>query len=171
MTKQQRKQTPQQQKMEPEPWTAAEKKEIQKLTKAGKTDSEIRGWMKIGNNRKGTCPPIRSKKMATKKKTSKKKAAAKTPGRKPAGKRGRTKGTFLGTTVTAIKGQEKSFYKGFPRFEAYELLCKKGSMKTSAFVDAVEKFKKVTSRAQALGILTKLIDKGCAKTSGEKKAT
>ncbi len=157
--------------MEVKPWTKAERKEIAQLTKAGKSDSEIRGWMKTGNNRKGICPPIRSKKMATKKGSKKKKAASKkTPARKPAGKRGRAKGTFLGTTVTAVPGKDDSFYKNFPRYEAYQLLCKKKSMKTSAFVDAVEKFKKVTSRAQALGILTKLVDKGCTKTSGEKKA-
>ena len=155
--------------MEVKPWTAKEKKEIAQLTKDGRSDSEIRGWMKTGNNRKGICPPIRSKKMVTKKK-GKKKAAKKTPARKPAGKRGRAKGTFLGTTVTAITGKDDEFYKNFPRYEAYQLLCKKKSMKTSAFVDAVEKFKKVTSRGQALGILTKLVDKGCAKTSGEKKA-
>lgn len=155
--------------MEPKPWTQAEKKEIAQMRKAGKPDSEIIGWMKVGNNRKGICPPIRSKKMATKKKgkISKKKT---TPARKATGQRGRAKGTFLGDTITAVPGQDDKFYKNFPRYHAYQLLCKKKKMKTAAFVDAVEKLEGVETRPQALGILTKLIKKGCAETSGVKKA-
>ena len=111
--------------------------------------------------------------MATKKKASKKKASAKkTPARKKAARPGRKKGSYkLGDTITAVKGQDEHFYKGFPRYEAYQLLCnaKNGSMKTDTFLEKVEKLPKVKSRVQALGILTKLIDKGCAKMSGTSK--
>ncbi len=106
--------------------------------------------------------------MATKKKgkTSKKKT---TPARKEPGKRGRTKGTFLGDTVTAVTGLDDKFYKNFPRYAAYQLICKKKKMKTSAFVDAIEKLDGVNTRGQALGILTKLVDKECVTVSGVKK--
>jgi len=159
--------------VKPKPWTAKEKKEIARLRKKGHDDGYIHGYMKVGNNRKGICPPIRSKKMATKKTTSKKKGSKKkktTAGKKPAGTRGRTKGTFLGDTITAVAGKDEKFYKQFPRYAAYQLLCKKKVMKTSTFVDNVERLPDVKNRAQALGILTKLVEKGCAVTSGEKKA-
>lgn len=160
------------------PWTKAELEEIARLRKEGKSDSEIRGWMKSGNNRGGYCPPLdkRSRPMATGKKAGKKKGkkAAKTAkkkaGRKTGKKPGRKPGGFqVGETLTAVKGKDDSFYQKFPRYAAYKMLCKKGSMATSAFVDAVEKMKDVKSRAQALGILTKLLDKGCAKASGATK--
>ena len=108
--------------------------------------------------------------MATKK-VVKKKAAKKTaPGRKAAKKPGRKSGGFqVGELLTAVKGKDDLFYKKFPRYAAYQLLCKKGKMKTSDFVDAVEKLEGVKSRAQALGILTKLLEKDCAKASGKTK--
>ncbi len=165
------------------PWTAAETKEIAQLRKKGWEDSRIRGWMKAGNNRKGQCPPLDEKEstMATKKKAkaskkkapakkkvSKKKVAKKAPakkaGRKAAKKAGRKAGEFkVGATLTAVKGLDDTFYKKFPRYKAYQLLCKKSPMKTEAFVNAVEKLDGVKSRGQALGILTKLLTKGCAK--------
>lgn len=156
------------------PWTPKEKKEIARLRKAGKDDSYIRGWMKKGR-RSNDIPPItqRSRPMATKKKskTSKKKAAKTTASRKTKGKGGRKPGGFqVGETLTAVSGQDDHFYKQFPRYKAYQLLCKKKTMTTSAFVDQVEKLDGVKTRGQALGILTKLLDKGCAKASGNKKA-
>ena len=159
------------------PWDAEEKKEIAQLRKKGWDDSRIRGWMKTGNNRKGQCPPLddRSETMATAKKAPRKKAAKKkvvkkTPARKAKGKPGRKKGAFkLGENITAVKGLDDSFYQKFPRYKAYVLLCKKGKMKTDAFVTQVEKIDGVKNRAQALGILTKLVDKGCAKMSGVAK--
>jgi len=149
------------------PWTKSEKKEIAQLRSEGKSDSEIRGWMKTGNGRKGYCPPLneRSGPMATKNKAKKKASKA---GKKPAAKPGRKTGGFqCGEKLTAVKGKDDSFYKKFPRYAAYQLICKKGSMKTSAFVDAVEKLSGVKTRGQALGILTKLLDKGCVKASGK----
>ena len=149
-------------------WTEEELKEIAQLRNSGKSDSEIRGWMKVGNNRKGICPQLpegnepmatkkKGKKKVTKKKVTKKKVAKKatkkkttkkktTPSRKKAARPGRKKGGFI--------------VDRFPRGKAYALLLNKGSMSTDAFVDAVEKIEGVKSRAQALGILTKLIDKG-----------
>jgi len=154
------------------PWTSEERKEIAQLRKAGKSDSYIYGFMKTGNKRRGNAPPLRSKKMATKKKGKTKKSTKKTTaGRKKSGKSGRKAGGFkIGDTLTAVQDQDDKFYKQFPRYTAYELLCKKKTMKTSAFVDAVEKLPNVNSRNQALGILTKLIEKKCAVASGEKKA-
>ncbi len=115
--------------------------------------------------------------MATRKKgkTSKKKASKKktTAARKPAGKRGRKAGGFqCGEKLVAVKGMADKFYKNFPRYRAYQLLCKAGAkgMATAAFVDQVEKIDGVKTRGQALGILTKLLDKECAKASGTKKA-
>lgn len=115
-----------------------------------------------------------SKKKASKRKVSKKaskKKVSKKVSRKKGTRPGRKKGAFkLGDKITAVKGQDEHFYKGFPRYAAYELLCKKGSMPTDKFVDEVEKLEGVKSRTQALGILTKLVDKGCAKMSGKKAA-
>ena len=157
-------------------WTTEERKEIARLRKAGHDNSYISGQMKV-TRRSNAIPPVtqRSKPMATKKvgkkKASKKKAVKKTPARKPAGKQGRQKGGFqIGDKLTAVKGLDDNFYKNFPRYAAYELICNKGSMKTTDFVAAVEKLKGVKSRAQALGILTKLVDKGCVKATGAKKA-
>ena len=167
------------------PWSKAELQEIAQLRKKGKSDSEIRGWMKTGNNRKGQCPSLneRSRPMATTKKTGKKtqaqrltagkKNGKKTAGRKPAAKPGRKAGGFqCGENLVVVTGQDDKFYKKFPRYAAYQLLSKKGAkgMKTSAFVDAVEKLDGVKTRGQALGILTKLLKKGCATASGVKKA-
>ena len=107
--------------------------------------------------------------MATKKK-GKKKVIKKTPGKKPAAKPGRKTGGFqCGEKLTAVKGQDDQFYKKFPRYAAYQLICKKGSMATSDFVDTVEKLDGVKTRGQALGILTKLLDKDCVKASGKSK--
>jgi len=148
------------------PYSKDEKKEIARLRKDGRDDSYITGWMKKcrGTNQIPSVKP-RSEPMATKKKTGKK-AAKKTPGKKPAAKPGRKTGEFkIGNTLTAVKGLDDKFYQKFPRYKAYQLLCKKGTMKTAAFIDAVEKMDGVKSRGQALGILTKLIDKGCAKAS------
>jgi hypothetical protein len=160
------------------PWTEKEKKEIARLRKAGRDDSYIIGWMKK-SRRSNQIPPIRerSEPMATRKKTgkkkpaAKKKAAKKVAGRKPAKKQGRKKGGFMvGETLTAVQGQDDNFYKQFPRYAAYQLICKKKTMKTADFVNAVEKLEGVKNRGQALGILTKLIDKGCVKASGKVKS-
>jgi len=153
------------------PWTKNEKAEIARLRKAGRDDSYIRGQMK-GVRRSNDIPPVtqRSKPMATKKKgkTSKKKTTA---ARKPKAKPGRKAGGFqVGEKLTAVKGMDDKFYKQFPRYAAYQMLCKKKSMATSDFVAAVEKLDGVKTRGQALGILTKLLNKGCAKASGAKKA-
>lgn len=152
------------------PWTTEERKEIARLRKAGHDNSYISGQMKV-TRRSNAIPPVtqRSKPMATKK-VGKKKASKKKV-RKPAAKTGRKKGGFqIGDKLTAVKGLDDNFYKNFPRYAAYELICKKGSMATADFVAAVEKLKGVKSRAQALGILTKLVDKGCVKATGTKKA-
>jgi len=154
-------------------WTSKERKEIARLRKAGHTDQYISGWMK-GGRKSNQIPPVtqRSKKMVTKKK-SKKKASKKktTASRKAKGKAGRKPGGFqVGETLTVVTGQDDHFYKQFPRYKAYQLLCKKKKMATSAFVDQVEKLDGVNTRSQALGILTKLLDKGCAKASGTQKA-
>ncbi|MEE8323503.1 MAG: hypothetical protein V3R57_07770 [Candidatus Bathyarchaeia archaeon] len=152
------------------PWTKEERKEIARLRKAGYDDSYIRGQMKISRC-SNNLPSVtqRSGPMATRKKTGKK-AAKKTAGKKPAKKPGRKTGGFqCGEKLTAVKGQDDQFYKKFPRYAAYQMICKKGSMATSAFVDAVEKLDGVKSRGQALGILTKLLDKGCVKASGKTK--
>jgi len=154
--------------MKVKPYTKKELNEIAHLRdKKGWSDSQIYGWMKVGNNRRGSAPPIRSTKMATKKAGKKKvvkKVVKKTPAKKAAAKPGRKAGEFkIGETITAIPGMEDKFYKKFPRYKAYQLLLKKKSMKTSAFVDAIEKLEGVKTRGQALGILTKLINKDCAK--------
>ena len=149
------------------PYTKSEQTEIARLRKDGRDDSYITGWMKKcrGSNQ---VPSItqRSGPMATRKKTgTKKKAGAKkkTPARKAGAKPGRKAGEFkCGDTLTAVQGLDDKFYKKFPRYAAYQLLCKKKSMKTVAFVDAVEKISGVKTRGQALGILTKLLDKKCA---------
>jgi len=157
-----------------DPYTKSEQKEIARLRKLGRDDSYINGWMKKcrGTNNVPSVKP-RSKPMATRKKTGKKapakKAAKKTPGKKPAAKPGRKAGEFkIGDTLTAVTGQDEKFYQKFPRYKAYQLLCKKGTMKTKAFIDAVEKMEGVKTRGQALGILTKLLKKGCAKASNSK---
>lgn len=119
---------------------------------------------KVGK-KKGKKVAKKSAAKASKKKVTKK------AGRKPAAKPGRKPGGFqVGDTLTAVKGKDDEFYKKFPRYAAYQLICKKGKMDTAKFVDAVEKFPDVKNRAQALGILTKLLEKGCAKASGKKKA-
>lgn len=148
-------------------WTDSERKEIARLRKAGHPDNYIVGQMKVIRH-SNAIPPVtqRSKLMATKK-VDKKKAKT-TAGKKPAAKPGRKAGGFqCGEKLTVVKGQDDKFYKKFPRYAAYQLLLKKGSMKTSAFVDAVEKLPDVETRGQALGILTKLLKKGCATASGK----
>ena len=113
------------------------------------------------------------KKKSTKKvvKKAAKKKVVKKAGRKAAAKPGRKPGGFqVGDTLTAVKGKDDEFYKKFPRYAAYQLICKKGKMDTAKFVDAVEKINGVKNRNQALGILTKLLEKGCVKASGKKKA-
>lgn len=165
------------------PWTVAEKTEIAQLRKKGWDDSRIRGWMKTSNHRKGQCPPLDqkenamatrkkaskkkvAKKKVSKKKVSKKKVAKKVAGRKAAKKPGRKAGEFkVGETLTAVQGLDDTFYKKFPRYKAYQLLCKKKKMKTADFIDEVEKLDGVNSRGQALGILTKLLKKDCAKAA------
>ena len=151
-------------------WTKTEIKEIARLRKAGKDDSYIVGWMKKGRKSNSTPPVTQRSKSMTTKKVGKKKAKT-IAGKKPAAKPGRKAGGFqCGEKLTVVKGQEDKFYKKFPRYAAYQLLLKKGSMKTSAFVDAVEKLSDVETRGQALGILTKLLKKGCATASGAKQA-
>ena len=100
-------------------------------------------------------PVKKTAKKVAKKKVVKKKAAAP----------GRAKGSFkIGDNITVVKGMEDTFYKKFPRYAAYMLLLKAGTMKTATFVDKIERLEGVHSRQQALGILTKLISKGCAKS-------
>jgi hypothetical protein len=157
------------------PWTNSEKKEIARKRKQGWDESRIRGWMKLGNNRKGDCPPLKERqpmatKKAPKKKVTKKKVVKKAAGRKAAAKPGRKAGGFqCGDKLTAVPGLDDKFYKKFPRYAAYQLICKKKTMDTSKFVDAIEKMDNVNSRGQALGILTKLLNKGCVKASGKVK--
>ena len=177
-----------------EPWTQKELDEIARLRKAGHDESYIRGCMKVSRH-SNNIPPVaqRSKPMATKKKagskkkvskkkvskkaakkTSKKKVSkkkvTKKAGRKAGVKAGRKQGGFtVGEKLTAVKGKDDEFYKKFPRYKAYQLLCAKGSMATADFVNAVEKLDGVRSRQQALGILTKLLEKDCARASGAKK--
>lgn len=155
------------------PWTKAEKKEIARLRKEGQSESYIFGYMKTGNNRRGSAPPLKERKMATKKAGKKKAASKKAPvkaGKKAAGKPGRKAGGFqCGEKLVAVQGLDDKFYKQFPRYKAYQLLCskKKTGMKTTDFVDAVEKLDGVKTRGQALGILTKLLKKECAIASGK----
>ena len=154
------------------PWTETELKEIARLRKANHPTSYIIGQMKVVR-RSNVIPPViqRSEPMATKKKAKKKVTKKKVPARKQVKKPGRKKGTFTaGEKITAIKGQDDFFYQKFPRYKAYQLLCKKGSMATGDFVNAVEKLEGVKNRNQALGIMTKLLEKGCAKATGAKKA-
>lgn len=161
------------------PWNEKELEEIARLRKAGHDDSYIRGQMKV--LRKSNNVPIvsernepmatkrKAKKKASKKKvTAKKKAASKKATRKKSGTPGRKKGTFLiGSKITAVKNMDEYFYKGYPRFKAYELLVKQGPMEIDTFVDKVEKIDGVKTRAQALGIMTKLVEKECARVSGK----
>lgn len=58
-------------------------------------------------------------------------------------------------------GQESHFYKGFPRALAYALLLKapKRTLKVSTFLDKIEKLPGVKSRAQARGIVQKILNK------------
>jgi hypothetical protein len=149
------------------PWTKAEKKLIADFRKEGRDDSYICGSMKL-HRASNQIPQLPSKEMpmATKKKAVKKAAPRKESTKRP----GRKKGDFkLGDTITAVKGLDDNFYKQFPRYKAYELLCKKGKMKTDTFISNVEKLEGVKNRNQALGILTKLVDKGCATMSGVPK--
>ena len=168
-----------------DPWTEKELEEIARLRNEGRNDSYIRGQMKIvrGDNNvptviekespmgtKKASKKVKSKKATSKKATSK---VVKKPTRKKAKKSGgRQKGGFqVGENLTAVQGKDDSFYKQFPRYAAYQLICKKKQMKTADFVDAVEKLDGVKSRAQALGILTKLLEKECVKASGATKTT
>lgn len=63
--------------------------------------------------------------------------------------------------IKAYAGQEHHFYKGFPRGEAYEILTKarNRTMVVSTFLDKIEKLPKVKNRAQARGIVQKLVGK------------
>jgi len=147
------------------PYTKDELKEIARLRKLNRDDSYIIGWMKKcrGSNQ---VPPVRSKPMATKKVGKKKVVKKKVAAKKPAAKPGRKTGEFkIGDTITAVVGMEDKFYKKFPRYHAYMILLKAKKMKTATFVDKIEKLEGVKTRGQALGILTKLINKGCAKAS------
>ena len=150
-----------------EPYTKSEREEILRLHKLGHDDSYIIGWMKKSRSSNQVPPIIWSNgKMATKKKTGKKvakKAAKKKVVKKAKGTPGRKAGEFkCGDTLTAVPGLDDKFYQKFPRYAAYQMLCKKKTMKTVAFIDAVEKLEGVKTRGQALGILTKLLNKGCA---------
>jgi len=64
-------------------------------------------------------------------------------------------------SIQAIKGQDEHFYKGFPRYAAYQLLLKqpKQTMTVANFKAKVQKLKGVETIAQANGILQKLVDK------------
>lgn len=163
------------------PWTKKERDEIAQMVKDGRDDSYIRGSMKLSRRSNQIPPlphearsntPMATKKKASKKKVTKKKVAKKSPARKTKARPGRKKGSYkLGDKIAPVKGLEDNFYKGFPRFLAYEMLVKKGEMKTDTFLANVEKLDGVKSRTQALGILQKLVDKGAAKMSGAKKAS
>jgi len=89
--------------------------------------------------------------------TSAKKAAAKT--KTASAKKASTKSA--NGSIQAVKGQDEYFYKGFPRYAAYQLLLKapKQTMTVANFIAKVEKLKNVETKAQANGILQKLVDK------------
>ncbi len=63
--------------------------------------------------------------------------------------------------IRALPGQENHFYKGFPRWSAFELLLKapKKTMKVATFLAKVEKLESVKSAKQAKGILQKIVKK------------
>jgi len=63
--------------------------------------------------------------------------------------------------IKAMKGQEGHFYKGFPRRLAYELLvkAKAQTMIVKTFLDKIEKLPGVKDRAQARGIVAKMVNK------------
>jgi len=104
--------------------------------------------------------------MATKKASSKKRTATNKPRKaaakstKAAAKNAATKSAKNGS-VQAVKGQDEYFYKGFPRYAAYTLLLKapKQTMTVANFIAKVEKLKGIETKAQANGILQKLVDK------------
>ncbi len=63
--------------------------------------------------------------------------------------------------IKGYKGMDEFFYPSFPRFAAYELLCKapKQTMTVKNFLAKVRALKGVETPAQANGILQKLVDK------------
>ena len=75
--------------------------------------------------------------------------------------------------IVAVAGQDEHFYHSFPRYHAYTLLLSapKKTMLVKDFIAKVEKLEGVKSRAQANGIMQKLLDKKrhvgvvCAKLS------
>jgi len=75
--------------------------------------------------------------------------------------KGKAKATKSTQKIRALKGQENHFYKGFPRWAAFELLlaAKKQTMLVSTFLDKVEALDNVKSRKQAKGIVQKLVKK------------
>jgi hypothetical protein len=94
--------------------------------------------------------------MTTSKKTTKKVAAKKVAAKKVAAKT-----IDPAKKIKAYAGQEHHFYKGFPRGEAYGILvsAKNRTMPVGEFLDKIEALPKVKSRAQANGILQKLVIK------------
>lgn len=71
--------------------------------------------------------------------------------------------------IKAYANQDHHFYKGFPRGEAYAILAKAKArtMNVSTFLDKVEALPKVKNRAQARGIVQKLVGK--PDDAGEKR--
>ena len=64
-------------------------------------------------------------------------------------------------SIKGFPGQDEHFYKKFPRYAAYTILCSapKRTMKVKAFLDKLEKLDGVANRKQAMGIVQKLVDK------------
>ena len=93
--------------------------------------------------------------MATSKKTASTKRAPK------AAKKVASTKSAAAKKIIGVPGQDEHFYKGFPRFHAYQLLLKapKRTMLVTNFIAKVEKLEGVNTRAQANGILQKLVDK------------
>jgi len=111
------------------PWTHKEKLEIAALREKGWDESRIYGWMKLGNNRRGTAPPLKERKeMATKKKTGTKASKKKTTAsRKTGDKPGRKAGGFqVGEKLVAVKGMEDKFYKKIPALRRISTALKEG---------------------------------------------
>jgi len=63
--------------------------------------------------------------------------------------------------IKAFPGNEKRFYKGFPRGKAYALLLKSPSktLVVGKFLDKIEKLDGVKNRSAAKGIVAKLLGK------------
>ncbi len=108
--------------------------------------------------------------MATRKKTARKASTKKASTKKASTKKVTAKRTSTvdeSRKIKAYAGQEEHFYtnkktgKLYPRGQAYEILssAKNRTMSVGTFLDRLEKLPEVKSRAQARGIVQKLIGK------------